>query len=560
MNEKKALTLIALGALVLRLLLLLARGDYIIYDEGYYLLLARSLRAGDGFALNGLPHVALSPLQPVVVAALSVTGLPDLWASRLLAAVCGTALIVPVTMLARRWSGERAAVAAALLVATAPALLAFVPFDAGQWNLYFGSEPLFLLLGTGVIVAAVAAVAGGSWRAWAALGVLAALAYLTRLEGAVLGVAAGGVAAAFLLVRRRWNDLPKAAIAVAAGLIVALPYFVYLRATLGRWALSGRVQAAAEQLPLPNAATVTARRREALHAFVWGGDREALWRALYALDPSGTRMRSQYWGVAPAAERAASAAAIARVSSAEAEAAAETPLPPLWRQLAQAGWIVLRWWLLPLAVVGLCFTRPRAEAMAWLVPSLVTVLVPALLAYVEPRAMLMLVPMACVLGGIGIVELARMLPPRVVRPLYVVGPLAVLVPAIRDLARAWPQTTPLQQAASARRAVGVYLDENLAAGDRIVSWHPAVALWARRGWRVLPYDSLAPIVRYARAQQARVLVFTTLEPSPLRDAPRAFTVVLLDSASGRGSGNIRLEHVDDTPLMLVGRLAADSAR
>jgi len=35
----------------------------------------------------------------------------------------------------------------------------------------------------------------------------------------------------------------------------------------------------------------------AVNAFVWGGDREALWRALYALDPSGTRMASQYWGV-----------------------------------------------------------------------------------------------------------------------------------------------------------------------------------------------------------------------------------------------------------------------
>jgi 4-amino-4-deoxy-L-arabinose transferase-like glycosyltransferase len=560
MNEKKTLTLIVLGALVLRLLLLLARGDYVIYDEAYYLLLARSLRAGDGFALNGLPHVALSPLQPVVVAALSVVGLPDLWASRLLAAVCGTALIVPVTMLARRWGGDRAVVPAALLVATAPALLAFVPFAAGQWNLYFGSEPLFLLLGTSVIVAAVRAVDTSTWRAWAALGVLAALSYLTRLEGAVLGVATGAVAVTFLMVRRRWNELPKAAIAVATGLIVALPYFVYLRATLGRWALSGRVQAAAGEVAPANASTVTARRREALHSFVWGGDREALWRALYALDPSGTRMRSQYWGVAPAAERAASAAAIARASAAEAETAEEVPLPPLWRQLAHALWVVLRWWLLPLAIAGLYFTRPKAEAMAWLAPSLITVLAPALLAYVEPRAMLMLVPMACIFGGIGIVELARMLPPRIVRPLFVAGAVVMLAPAARDLARAWPQTTPLQQAASARRAVGVYLGENLAAGDRIVTWHPAVALWARREWRVLPYDSLAPIVRYARAQQARVLVFTTLEPSPLRDAPRAFTVVLLDSASGSGSGNIRLLHVDDTPLMLVGRLAPDSAR
>ena len=89
MNERRSLWLVVLAALALRLVLLVARGDYIVYDEGYYLLLARSLRAGHGYALNGLPHVALSPLQPVLVALVSAVGVPDLWASRLLAAVCG---------------------------------------------------------------------------------------------------------------------------------------------------------------------------------------------------------------------------------------------------------------------------------------------------------------------------------------------------------------------------------------------------------------------------------------------------------------------------------------
>ena len=37
---------IAILALVVRLALMFVRGDYIVFDEGYYLLLARSLRAG----------------------------------------------------------------------------------------------------------------------------------------------------------------------------------------------------------------------------------------------------------------------------------------------------------------------------------------------------------------------------------------------------------------------------------------------------------------------------------------------------------------------------------
>ena len=115
-------------ALLIRLVLLFLRGDYLVFDEGYYLLLARSLRAGDGFALNGLPHVALSPLQPLVVAGLSLTGLPDVWASRLLAALCGALLVVPLAALAERGIGERGARVWRLPYAEHPALLTILPF------------------------------------------------------------------------------------------------------------------------------------------------------------------------------------------------------------------------------------------------------------------------------------------------------------------------------------------------------------------------------------------------------------------------------------------------
>mgnify|MGYP001439520472 CR=1 FL=1 len=131
-SAKRPLLAILAAALVVRLGLMILRGDYIWYDEGYYLLLARSVHAGHGFMLNGLPHVALSPLQPLVVAVLSFTGLPDLWASRLLAAVCGALLVLPVAVLAERWFGQRGAVTAALFTAVFPALLTFLPFFPGE--------------------------------------------------------------------------------------------------------------------------------------------------------------------------------------------------------------------------------------------------------------------------------------------------------------------------------------------------------------------------------------------------------------------------------------------
>jgi hypothetical protein len=97
MSERRRLALIVALALLVRAVLLAVRGDYVVYDEGYYLLLARSLRAGQGFALNGLPHVALSPLEPLLVAALSVFGTGEIFVSRLIAAArCWCCLL-------RRW-------------------------------------------------------------------------------------------------------------------------------------------------------------------------------------------------------------------------------------------------------------------------------------------------------------------------------------------------------------------------------------------------------------------------------------------------------------------------
>jgi hypothetical protein len=103
--------------------------------------------------------------------------------------------------------------------------------------------------------------------------------------------------------------------------------------------------------------------------------------------------------------------------------------------------------------------------------------------------------------------------------------------------------------------VGEYLGAHAPKDARIVSWHPAIALYARRDWRVLPYDSFGRIARYAQAQSATIVVMSRFEPSPLKNPPRAFTAVLLDAASSPPGEEVRLDPVDQTPLLFVGRLA-----
>ena len=563
-RDQRALGVTALGALALRLVLLLARGDYIVYDEGYYLLLARSVRAGAGFALNGLPHVALSPLQPALVALASAAGLPDLWVSRVLAALCGAFLVYPVASLARLAGGERAALPAAALAAASPALMSFVPFFPGRsWNLYFGSEPLFLLLAFAATLCAVRA-ENGPWRWWVAAAALAALSYLTRLEGAVFAGALLVVLAVRVALRRggatEWRRL---AVAVVVGVAVAAPYLVYLHKELGRWALSGRVQAASLSGAgeAPSGAAGARSGGQVLSAFVWQGEPDAFLRSLYALDATGTRMASQYWG-APRVNTAGAGPTAAAAPDASAPSDSVRTAPVAARRGALRVWwegvnAVVPWWLLAAALAGLALGSTRD--LVWLLPLAICAVLPSAVAYVEPRSLLPIAPLAAIGAGILLGRIRGSIRGRGAGPagavMLGVAAAGLVWPAVRDGAQSWSQTTPLQQVASARRAVGEYLAQHLPPDAVIMSWHPAVAIWARREWRVLPYDSFARIARYAGSQRAAAIVLSRFEPSPIPRPPRAFTVVLPGAAPPAGA-ELQLEPVDETPLLFVGRIAA----
>ena len=570
MSERRALWLIALAALALRLVLLVARGDYVVYDEGYYLLLARSLRAGHGFTLNGLPHVALSPLQPVLVALAAAAGVPDLWASRLLAAVCGSLLVLPVASLGRRVGGAEAGLAAAGFTAASPALMSFVPFFPGEsWNLYFGSEPLFLLLAFGAVAAAARAGEGG-WRWSLAAGALAGGAFLARAEGAVLAPVLLVVLALALGLRLRAKAWRNIALAVIAAAVVAAPYLFYLHATLGRWAVSGRVQAASEVgQEVPSAVAGARSGGHVLDAFVWQGQPDAFLQSLYALDAGGTRMASQYWGVhleAPPAPVATAGGESPRATEAPAGPDTARPAAAATRRGALAVWwrgltTVVPPWLGVIALVGLVLAP--AAPLLWIFPLAVCAIVPSALTYVEPRSLLPLAPLATIYAAVTVLWIGRGVKARwKSAPLVLAAltALALVAPAVRDLVRAWPQTTALQQVATARRAVGEYLGDHLPPGAIVMSWHPAVAIWAERPWRVLPYASFERITRYALGEGASAVVFSRFEPSPLPAPPRAFTVVLPDSSGAAGGASVQVVPVDETPLLFVGRLAPAAGR
>jgi hypothetical protein len=226
-------------------------------------------------------------------------------------------------------------------------------------------------------------------------------------------------------------------------------------------------------------------------------------------------------------------------------------------------------WLALVALAGLAAHRRGRRALLWLSPALAAALLPTMLVYVEPRALLPLIPIAAIGAALALEALARAVRRRVpdaarrrrlVSALAVAGVAVLVAPAVRDYARATASPQPLQEVASSRRAVAHLLDQNLPADAVVASWHPAVAYFADREWRVLPYEPIDRVLAYARTQRISAIVLSRFEPSPLAD-PHPFQVLLLDPAGPAPDVRApRLGTVEETPLVVVRRVLPAEGR
>jgi len=184
-------------------------------DNAAYLTLAHTLLEGGGYVESwdpaAPPHTKYPPVYPLLLAAAMALGAGSWVAFKALSAgaVVGTVLLA--FLWARRRVGVWPALGIALLLALSEAFL-----WAGSWIL---SEPLFLLLTMGAIVALEGSDARSSPRPWllALGGALAILALFTRTAGLPL---VGAVGVAFLL-QRRWRG------AAAFGVAAAIPLLLW---------------------------------------------------------------------------------------------------------------------------------------------------------------------------------------------------------------------------------------------------------------------------------------------------------------------------------------------
>jgi hypothetical protein len=603
---------LTLAAIVIRLIVFTSRGDYVAFDEGWYLLLGRSLFNGDGYALTGLQHTTLSPLFPILAGAVGAVLGNIVWAGRLVAAVAAGLLVWPCWHIFRRIAGRRVALVACVFIAVMPSLTPFAaPYWIG-WDLWVGAEPLlhfFLFSGFALTLRARERMKVVDW---VLVGGAFALAYLARPE-AIIPFGIAGVAIGIGgLVQRSVRMTALAGVMAVAFAVTAAPYWFYLHDTFGRWALSGRmVELPAARAPATatggddvDTQPTTPRAGAAatgIERMLWQNDNKPYVRFLYGLDESGTRLVSTYWGIpadpvriAPAgsaptrlpgespepalrAAREAGAPAASPEPGTAADAtqdqsAGTARTPGRWALYARSLGTVVPWFAWPLMIIGLPRRRRglRDELLITL-PLIVTSLAITRMVGADPRTQLLIVPIAAFYAARGVIRIGDVVDRRArgtgLRPGFA-GNVAALVMAIALLSTVfhwvymgWSMGSPHHATSAASRSVGEALQDIVPAHDPVMSWHPAVALYADRDWRVLPYAPLLDIVRYANAIDARVVVLSAFYPGSqlMKGTERDHLVLHVPPEAPAATGTWHIDLEGGNESYVLGRLRYSAA-
>ena len=208
----------------------------VIENEGAdYARLARNLLLGKGYVgMLGGPETIFPPLYPMLIAVVSLATGDTESAGRLVSMAMGTLLPVPMFLLTEMVFERRAALAAALIVAISPMLIAL------SCSVY--SEGIYFTLWLSGIFFAMRTLRGDDVRYAALSGLFFGLAYLVRPEAMGYALLAVIWILSAVIFRKSTMRcaLPRAATLLLMALVVAAPYIIWLSINSGTIHLEGK--------------------------------------------------------------------------------------------------------------------------------------------------------------------------------------------------------------------------------------------------------------------------------------------------------------------------------
>ncbi len=483
---------VVVGAMLLRLGLVLTLPRVIWRDEVDYLLLGRNLLNGQGFTNpDGSPHLVFPPGYPFVAGAIArLVG--DLeWASNLVYVLCGGLLLFPVFVIARRLYGTPTAWLGVLLVVVCPALSVSVLYWGGM------TESLYTCLVYGGLATLLVGLEDQLWGLLPTAGLLFGLAYLVRPE-AFGHIAMSQLVILAWLMRRGIGMLRQTCLAiggfVVAFALVATPYVWYLHTHTGQWLLTGK-------------GGLTWEFGEALMRGDWAATDE---------------IAGRLWGKPESFQ-----GSLVQKILADPRGFARRVLRNAWqlRYEARAYLYGLFPWII-LALFRTPWDRRRAAHEAFLMAALIPFSV-FLAFHIEVRFFAPALPVLLLWTAQGAHELGHWLYQTVTiwrgRPLVGCrttalvqwGPAGVLVLVLVSLlpliARAAQAGVPLHY-----KTAGLWLHAHTPASTKVMTRQDAITLYADRVQVPLPRTDWPGVLEAARAQKAGYLVVDEAELQRLR--------------------------------------------
>jgi hypothetical protein len=215
---------VGLAVLVIAIVTVTPTPVGVFWDDGVYLITAKSLAAGTGYRFIHLvgapPAVHFPPAWPALLA-LVWMALPEFPQNVAALKFINPVLVAIAAAMACAYAIRRLSVPPAAAVVTTIICAAALPVLVIT-NVLF-SEPLFLVVLFAALAAADRAVAQPGWRASALAGLAAGGLALVRS----LGIALAPALIAALLLAKRWRD---AGVATIGALVVMLPWQLWVSA------------------------------------------------------------------------------------------------------------------------------------------------------------------------------------------------------------------------------------------------------------------------------------------------------------------------------------------